>query len=130
MEIKKLKEFKDLRGDLTPIEFKDLPFIPQRIFIVKNCSAGTRRGEHAHYKTKQFLVCLKGEIKVVIHDGKIQNKKIIKEGETVLINILHWDYQEFMTGKDILLVICSNQFDSQDYILDFDNFLKITGEMK
>lgn len=126
MEIKKLRAFWDMRGDLTPLEFKDLPFLPQRLFIVKNSPAGTRRGEHAHYKTMQYLICLKGEIRVVIHNGQTWDKRIITEGETVLIDKLHWDYQEFLTGKDVLLVICNTSFNQEDYISNFDTFLKIT----
>ena len=125
MHIDTLKIFKDERGDLIPIEFKDLPFIPKRIFIVKNCDKGTRRGEHAHFTTQQYLICLKGHIKVVTHNGEEWNDAFIKEGEAVMIKDMHWDYQEFLTGEDILLVICSTPFIMMDYILDFNEFKKL-----
>ena len=125
MEIKDLKNFRDLRGDLTPIEFNDLPFIPQRLFIVKNCQPGIKRGEHAHYKTRQYLICLKGCIKVVTHNGDVWADQTLREGQATLIEALNWDYQEFLTGNDILLVICSTSFDLDDYILDFEEFKHI-----
>lgn len=127
MEIKKLHSFYDWRGDLTPLEFSDLPFTPKRLFIVKNVEKGIKRGEHAHYETRQFLICLKGEIKVVTHDGKAFDEGILYEGHTTLIEPFHWDYQEFLTGNDILLVVCSTPFDLKDYILDFDQFKEIAG---
>jgi hypothetical protein len=130
MEIKKLNAFHDSRGDLTPLEFSDLPFTPQRLFIVKNVEKGIKRGEHAHHKTRQFLICLKGIIKVVAHNGIAYNERILSEGSSTLIETYHWDYQEFLTGNDILLVICSTPFDLKDYILDFDEFLEITKERK
>ncbi len=130
MEIKKLNTFHDSRGDLTPLEFFDLPFIPQRLFIVKNCEKGIKRGEHAHHKTKQFLICLKGIIKVVTHDGIAYDEGLLSEGYSTLIETYHWDWQEFLTGNDVLLVICSTPFDLKDYILDFDEFLEITKRRK
>ena len=120
-----LKIFKDDRGDLTPIEFgEDLPFIPQRAFIVKNVPAGCRRGEHAHYKTEQFLICLKGLIKVVVTNGTQDRTVILSEGETIFIGNLTWDYQEFSSEQDVLLVFCSTHFDINDYITDYSTFLK------
>lgn len=130
MEIKKLNSSYDWRGDLTPLEFSDLPFTPQRLFIVKNVEKGIKRGEHAHHKTRQFLICLKGEIKVASHDGIKYDEAILKEGFSTLIDTYHWDYQEFLTGDDILLVICSTPFDLKDYILDFDEFLEIMRTKK
>lgn len=130
MEIKQVHSFFDRRGDLTPLEFSDLPFTPQRLFIVKNCEKGIKRGEHAHHKTKQFLICLKGEIKVVTHDGIRYDEGILKEGYSTLIETYQWDYQEFLTGNDILIVVCSTPFDLKDYILDFNTFKEIMKERR
>ncbi len=130
MDKSSLKSFRDDRGDLTPLEFSDLPFLAQRLFVVKNCKTGIKRGEHAHYKTRQFLMCLKGRIKVVTHDGIKYDEEIITEGETTLIEPYHWDWQEFLTGNDVLLVVCSTPFDIHDYILNFERFLEITKERR
>jgi len=126
MEIKKLYSFCDWRGDLTPLEFSDLPFVPQRLFIVKNVEKGIKRGEHAHHKTRQFLICIRGEIKVVTHNGIKYDETVLIEGQTALIEPYHWDWQEFLTGDDILLVVCSTPFDLNDYILNFNSFLEIS----
>lgn len=124
--MQKLKKFTDDRGNLTPLEFKDIPFIPQRLFIVKDVPAGTQRGGHAHYNTQQFLICLKGKIKVVLHDGVNEKTSFITEGETVLIDRMVWDYQEFTNDQDILLVLCSTPYTPEDYITDFEKF-KLMG---
>jgi hypothetical protein len=125
MNITKLRTFKDDRGDLIPIEFKNLLFIPQRIFIVENVPKGLRRGEHAHFKTWQQLICLKGRITVGLHNGTVQEEETINEGESVLIKEMIWDYQEFLTGQDVLLVLCSTPYDEKDYITDFSEFKRI-----
>jgi dTDP-4-dehydrorhamnose 3,5-epimerase-like enzyme len=128
MDITKLPTFSDARGDLVPLEFKNIPFIPQRIFFVKNVPEGTCRGRHAHYNTKQLLICLKGKIKVVQHNGNEEHTSYITENESVLINNLVWDYQEFSSNQDVLLVLCSTPFDKEDYIGDFEKFKKISSE--
>lgn len=125
MVIKKLTNFNDARGDLIPIEFEDLPFVPKRIFIVKNVPVRTIRGEHAHHKNQQYLICLKGKIEVVLHNGFKETSKIIKEGESVLIKNLIWDYQKFMTKDSILLVLCSIPYSIKDYIFNFEKFKRI-----
>lgn len=130
MEIKKLNAFHDERGDLTPLEFSDLPFTPQRLFIVKNVEKGIERGKHAHHKTRQFLICLKGIIKVVTHDGIAYDEGLLSEGYATLIETYHWDWQEFLTGDDTLLVICSTSYNMKDYIFNWDKFLKITKERR
>lgn len=121
-----LKIISDVDGILVPIEFKDLPFVPQRIFYVTNVPAGEIRGQHAHYQTEQILICLKGYIKVGIHDGDLWNTSFIGPNESIYIKKMEWDYQQFLTGNDILLSICSTNYDKSDYIEDFKEFLRIT----
>ena len=52
--------FEDQRGSLLPINLNKIPFDVKRVFMVYNVPKDTVRGEHAHYETKQFLVCVKG----------------------------------------------------------------------
>ncbi len=76
MSIKKVKKInfkfvKDYRGDLTEVELKrDLPFNPKRIFLINNVPSSKVRGEHAHKKCHQFLLCIKGSVSVIADDGK------------------------------------------------------------
>ena len=60
INIQKIKSFTDERGNLLPIEFSQLDFDPKRIFVVNDVPVGDVRGNHAHYKTKQYLICTKG----------------------------------------------------------------------
>ncbi len=124
-KIKKLNIFSDDRGDLIPFEFEKLPFIPKRIFTVSNVPKNSIRGNHSHYNTIQILVCVSGEIDVILHDGSSEITRKIKKGEFVLVDKLIWDSQKFLTEDSVLLVICSTEYDINDYILDFNEFLKI-----
>ena len=125
-----LKTFQDNRGSLLPLEFKDCPFKPERIFFVHGVPRYMRRGCHAHYKTRQFLVCITGRIMVGLHNGNDLKEKILEPGDAILIEERIWDYQDFLTGHDVLAVLCSTAYNEKDYITDFDLFLKETQKQK
>ena len=127
MIINKLKTISDEKGNLIPLEFEGLPFIPKRIFYVIGVPKDTERGRHAHYNTEQLLICIKGKIRVKVHNGYKWDELDMEEGETVFIDKMIWDSQVFLTGEDILLVLSSTNYDSKDYIDDWVEFLRISG---
>ena len=117
--------FSDHRGDLIPIEFDDLPFVPKRIFLVKNVPKLQIRGDHAHYNTKQIIYCLQGSVEVKIDDGVCVKVKKLKAGENLYIPNKTWDKQRYLKDNTILLVICSTLYDKNDYIDDYNVFLNL-----
>jgi len=120
-----IQSFNDFRGKLTPIEFNILSFEPKRIFYVQNVPVNTIRGNHAHYNTKQYLVCLKGLIEVVLNDGKNETFIILSENQAVFVDNMIWDSQKFLEENSTLLVLCSTEYNPNDYIFDFEFFKKI-----
>jgi dTDP-4-dehydrorhamnose 3,5-epimerase-like enzyme len=129
-KINKLSIFSDLRGDLIPVDFSHFPFKPQRVFTVSNVPKNTIRGNHSHFETIQILICVSGTIEVILHDGISEKITTIRKGEFVLVDKLIWDSQKFLSEDSVLLVICSTEYDKNDYILDFDEFLKIKNTKK
>ncbi|RKE04335.1 WxcM-like protein [Marinifilum flexuosum] len=121
---KQHRVFKDFRGELTPLEFSELPFKVHRLFYVKNVPAGAIRGEHAHFQTKQFLICLKGQIEVGLETNNYKTI-LLNENEGVFIDKMIWDWQRFLTNDSILLVLCSSSYSKDDYIFDKQHFLDI-----
>jgi len=127
-KIKKLNIFSDERGDLIPLEFDKVPFVPKRIFTVSNVPKNSIRGNHSHFETVQMLICVSGEIEVILHNGINEEIRKIKKGEYVLVDNMIWDSQKFLSNDSILLVICSTDYNIDDYILDFDEFLSIKNK--
>jgi dTDP-4-dehydrorhamnose 3,5-epimerase len=126
----KLKIFNDSDGSLIPIEFSNISFIPMRIFVITDVPKGSIRGNHAHYKTEQMLICVKGEILVGLDDGKNKTETLLLPGETIYIDKMIWDYQKFLTGNEILISVCSTKYDPMDYINDIEYFYKIVNKEK
>lgn len=117
-------------GSLLPIELNQLPFTPKRVFLVKDVPSGVTRGEHAHFQTQQVLMCLRGSIKVNLHDGKNLTSSILQENDTIFVDKMIWDSQEFLTYDSILLSFASTHYDKKDYIEDFDLFTTLTQNSK
>lgn len=117
----------DMRGSLSFGEYdKHLPFIPKRYFIVYDVPSKEVRGEHAHKKLHQFLICIKGSCSVVVDDG--QNREEVRldtPGVGLHIPPMVWAVQYKYTGDAVLLVLASDIYDAADYIRDYDNFLEI-----
>jgi len=125
VKIYKMPVIEDLRGNLTFYQYGDqLPFIPKRYFIVYDVPTSKVRGEHAHKKLEQILVCIKGSCSVVVDDG---NKRLEipldNPGVGLYVPPMVWAIQYKYTGDAILMVLASQVYDPDDYIRDYDEFI-------
>lgn len=115
----------DMRGSLTFAEYGDyLPFIPKRFFLVFDVPSKDVRGEHAHKKLHQFLVCVKGSCSIVVDDGTSREEILLnKPAIGVHLPPLVWGIQYKFTPDAVLLALASEVYDADDYIRDYDVFL-------
>jgi UDP-2-acetamido-3-amino-2,3-dideoxy-glucuronate N-acetyltransferase len=116
----------DLRGSLTFGEFdKSLPFIPNRYFLVYDVPSREIRGEHAHYQCQQFLLCIKGNCSVVVDDGENRAEVLLDRPNLGLfIPSMIWATEYKYSQDAVLLVLASEIYKAEDYIRDYDLFLK------
>ena len=67
-------------GELMVMESgKQVPFAVARVFTVR-ADAGAVRGQHAHKRCTQFLVCVQGEIAVECDDGAAKTQYLLDSG--------------------------------------------------
>lgn len=120
---------RDLRGSLAVAELgKHLPFEPKRFFVVHNVPSRHVRGEHAHRKLHQFLVCLKGELSLVVDDGSQRQEIRLSEPEVgVHLPPMVWGVQYRFSPDAVLLVLASDVYDPADYVRDYDEYQKLTA---
>tara|TARA_Y100000361_G_C11062100_1_gene291042 strand:- start:281 stop:661 length:381 start_codon:yes stop_codon:yes gene_type:complete len=124
----KLKSYTDERGgSLIPIDLKSIPFKSKRCFVISDVPKGCVRGEHAHYETCQFFICVSGQIEMTLFDGKTEKNFILQSGESVVIDKLVWGRQKYLTGNETALVFCSTDYERKDYIEKVDEFNRIIG---
>ena len=48
--------------------------------------------------------------------------------QSILVERMIWDSQVFETDSDVLLSICSTNYNKSDYIEDFEEFLRIVNK--
>jgi len=121
------KMVRDPRGDLSVGEFpKDIPFDAKRYFLVFNVPSEKTRGEHAHHKCHQFLLCVKGSCAVVVDDGR-DRCEVLLESPDMGIHLppLTWGIQYKYSSDAVLLVFTSDYYEADDYIRDYTEFVDI-----
>jgi UDP-2-acetamido-3-amino-2,3-dideoxy-glucuronate N-acetyltransferase len=118
---------KDSRGSLVYAQYGELlPFIPIRYFVVFDVPEGRSRGGHAHREVEQFLVCVKGRVLVTVDDGSNRDEITLDSPELGLYIPRHvWGTQQDYSPDAVLLVLSSAAYDADEYIRDYDEFLRI-----
>jgi acetyltransferase-like isoleucine patch superfamily enzyme len=131
-ELWRLPHFSDLRGDLAPVEFaRDLPFMPQRSFVVHGVPTNKVRGEHAHRICHQFLTAVHGSLSVVVDDGQHRAEAVLDNPSMGLyLPPLVWGIQYRFEADTALLVNASHPYDPGDYIRDYESFREIVDAAK
>lgn len=115
----------DMRGELSFAEYdQHLPFVTKRYFLVYNVPSREVRGEHAHKKLHQFLVCVAGNVSVMVDDG-VEREEYLLDSPGVAIHIppMVWGVQFKYSSDAVLLVLASDVYSPDDYIRDYDEFL-------
>ena len=122
-----LPEVVDLRGSLSFGQIEDhLPFLPRRYFIVYDVPSREVRGEHAHRRLEQFLVCVKGKCSLMLDDGSARTVVNLDSPRVgVYIPPMVWGVQYAYTQDAVLLVLASDKYDADDYIRDYEEFLRL-----
>lgn len=117
----------DLRGTLSFAEYGQyLDFIPKRFFLVYDVLSQEVRGEHAHKKLQQFLVCVKGSLTVMVDDGNKREEYLLNTpGAALYIPPRVWGVQYQYSSDAVLLVLASDVYDPADYIRNYDEFLEL-----
>jgi acetyltransferase-like isoleucine patch superfamily enzyme len=113
-----------LRGELSVGEFaREIPFKPERYFLVYNVPSREVRGEHAHKLCDQFLICIKGSCGVLLDDGHSRREVTLDHpGVGVYMPAMVWGTQYRYSADAVLLVFASHYYDPDDYIRSYDEF--------
>ena len=128
--ITELQEFKvlgDHRGQLVALEAnRQIPFDVKRVFYIYGTQEGVPRGNHSHYKTKQFLVAVNGSCKVTLDNGKEKETFDLNKPNLGLFqDALIWGTMHDFSSDCVLMVLADEYYDASDYITNYDKFLEV-----
>jgi acetyltransferase-like isoleucine patch superfamily enzyme/dTDP-4-dehydrorhamnose 3,5-epimerase-like enzyme len=127
VHLQRFAGFSDLRGRLTAGEMPgdEIPFVPQRWFVVYDVPSREVRGEHAHRVCHQFLVCVHGRVHVSVDDGQRRSEAVLDDPTLgIYVPPGIWGSQFRYDEDAVLLVLASHPYDPDDYVRDYDTFLE------
>ena len=104
---------------------RDIPFPIRRVYWITETEANLHRGFHAHKLNCQLLFCPYGEIDILLDNGKEKTSVTLKGPDRGLI-LMPGMWREMVWKKtgSILCVLASEYYDPNEYIRNYDEFMK------
>lgn len=121
-----LRVIGDHRGSLISIEQGiDIPFSIRRVYYIFDTQSDVARGFHAHRELKQLAVCVSGQCRMILDNGKVRESIWLDApGKALLIEGMIWREMHDFSEDCVLLVLASEHYNESDYIRDYEIFLK------
>ncbi len=117
----------DERGRLVVVEGgRDIPFEIKRVFYIFGSDAEVVRGRHANRRSEFVLINVAGTSKVRIVDrtGSEMIIHLDRPHTGVYIPAMIWKDMYDFSPDSVLLVLSSEHYDPDEYIRDFETYLK------
>ncbi len=124
-----LPQLGDRQGHITPLNNEiEIPFSINRVFYLYDIPGGESRGAHAHKECHQFLVAASGSFEVLLDDGRLQRLvQLNKPNMGLHIPPGIWASEINFSSGAICLVMASHNYNEQDYIRDYSQYLAYVG---
>ena len=122
----------DRKGNLSVVENGiTLPFDVKHVYYIYDVPSGESRGAHAHKELSQLIVAASGSFKVTLDDGQVKRTFFLNRPyQGLYVKPGMWrDLEDFSSGA-VCMVLASEVYQTEDYIRDYDAFLKFRGLQK
>ena len=121
----------DDRGHMVVVESgKDVPFDVKRIFYIYGSEKNVIRGQHANLNTEFVLINVAGTSKVRVKDGK-GNEAVFSLNRPhtgIYLPKMVWKDMYDFSEDSVLLCLASEHYDPNEYIRDYDEFVRKINE--
>ena len=114
------------KGSLAFFEAqRDVPFEIRRIYYIYDTLKTVKRGGHAHKNTQQLLICPYGVISIDLDDGFEKTTVNLDDpSKGLLLGGQIWHEMTWTIDGSVLMVAASSYYDEDDYIRNYNDFLK------
>lgn len=114
------------QGNISVVEnMVDIPFDVKRTYFLYDIPGGENRGGHAHRQLRQLIIAVSGSFTVTIDDGKTKRTFFLNRSNIGLFIVPGiWRILDDFSSGAVCLVLASDVYDPEDYIRNYDDFLK------
>ena len=126
-QIINFNEYGDERGNLVVAEGDgiDVPFSIKRVFYMYGSDPEIVRGQHANRKTEFVLINVSGTSRVKVDNGfETEVIELNKPRMGLYLKTMLWKDMYDFSPDSVLLVLASEHYDGEEYIRDYEDFLK------
>ena len=117
----------DERGHLVVVEgLKDIPFEIKRMFYIYGSDSNVVRGRHANRKSEFVMINVAGQSKVRVDDGRGNEAvfSINRPHTGLYLPKMIWKDMYDFSEDSVLLVLSNEAYDPNEYIRDYDEFVR------
>jgi len=125
-ELLNFKIMGDERGSLIALEENhNVPFDVKRVYYIFGTKTDVHRGKHAHRNLRQLAICVCGSCKFLLYNGKEQvHIELNTPTQGLLIEGIMWREMYDFSDDCVLMVLADNYYSENDYIRNYEDFLK------
>jgi len=127
IKIIEFADFGDERGNLVVIEGDgmDIPFDIKRVFYIYGSDSEVVRGSHANRETEFLLVNVSGTSKVRVDNGSEEMiVELNRPRMGLYLPAMLWKDMYDFSADSVLLVLASRHYDGNEYIRNYEEYLK------
>ncbi len=117
----------DERGKLIAVENDtDIPFSIRRIFYIYGSDDKVVRGQHANRRSEFVLINVAGSCKIRVTDADGETRVFVMDDPSVGLYLptMVWKDMYDFSPDSVLLVLSNEKYDPDEYVRNFDEFLK------
>jgi len=106
--------------------FNNIPFTVQRVYWTYYTPQDVTRGGHAHLKLEQVIVAVSGTITFLIEDLQGSKTEFVLDNPDKGLYIPNKIWRDIKFSHNaVLLCLASEVYTEDDYIREYDNFIKL-----
>ncbi len=122
-----LPKILDARGNLSFAEIDNqVPFVIKRAYWIYDVPGGTDRGGHAYRENEELIIAMSGSFDVVLDDGREKKTYSLNRSYYALyVPKGMWRTMVNFSTNSLALVLSSTEYDENDYVRDYNEFLNL-----
>lgn len=111
-------------GYLTAIEScRDIPFEIKRVYYITGVPSDIVRGNHAHRRLHQILICLNGSVKIKTEfRDNIEIYELNNPSIGLYVGPYVWRTMYDFSDDCVLMVLASDYYNEEDYIRNYEEY--------